>query len=108
PPLATAPNHLRDSTYDLNGNLASSIDGMGGSSRLTTTYSYNGAGWLTQTVDPRGVTANYSYDNLGRRTARWATGTVTNEDGSQQTFTQSGTTESYTSDDSANMLSATG
>ncbi|MGW8329913.1 RHS repeat-associated core domain-containing protein [Streptomyces sp. NPDC055897] len=45
------------------GLKASSKDQRG----QTTTYAYNNAGDLTQTVSPSGLTTRYTYDGLGRR-----------------------------------------
>src|SRR5207248_1160450 len=35
---------------------------------LVSTVAYNAAGWVQDTVDPRGIDSRVSYDNLGRTT----------------------------------------
>ncbi len=59
-------------TYDLNGNLATSIDGG-----VTTTYTWNARNQLTG-ISKTGFTASFTYDSFGRRTGRTVNGTVTN------------------------------
>jgi YD repeat-containing protein len=48
---------------------------------LVSSDSYNAAGWLGSSTDPRGLVEQYSYDNLGRTTqtiADYTNGTPTN------------------------------
>jgi RHS repeat-associated protein len=40
----------------------------GSATVLVTSTSYNAAGWVSSTTDPRGIVTNYYYDNLGRTT----------------------------------------
>ncbi len=69
-PLNGAVNHIRNWTYDVNGRMVSSTDGVSGTP-ATTTYGYNQAGWLKWVGDPRNYSLCYVYDNAGERTERY-------------------------------------
>jgi RHS repeat-associated protein len=89
-PMSSTQNLVRDWTYDTSGRLASYADAKG-----TTTYSYGAGDFLESVADPRSLTLKFEYDNLGRRSRRYAlSGANTVDD---QTFTY---------DLAGNMLSA--
>ncbi|MEO8344112.1 MAG: RHS repeat-associated core domain-containing protein [Betaproteobacteria bacterium] len=78
----------------------------------TTTYVYDAAGRLAQTIHPDGTSATQTYDVLGRRSS------MTNEDGQTQSYTFDGLgrltaasgvggTASYSYDEAGNLLSET-
>jgi RHS repeat-associated protein len=88
-PLTSSLTHVRNWTYDQSGRMASFLE-----NGTTTTYSYGAGNQLEQVGDPRGITLRFEYDNLGRRTRRYALAPGVTDD---QTF-------SY--DQSGNVLSA--
>lgn len=51
-------------TYDIKGNVLTSTQVINGTS-YTTTSEYNNLGWLTQTIDPNGISTEYIYDDSG-------------------------------------------
>jgi RHS repeat-associated protein len=70
----------------------------GSATVLVTSYSYNAAGWLDTTTDPRGIASRTFYDNLGRvvKTVQdYTTGTPTSS---------SDKTTEYTYDGDGNVL----
>jgi RHS repeat-associated protein len=84
----TDPNgRVRDFTFDLLGQAstytetraAGYVCPRSGTNVCVTTYHYNGFGELTSADDPRNITLNFVYDNLGRRTQRSAGGGVDQE-----------------------------
>jgi RHS repeat-associated protein len=69
---------------------------------LVTSYEYNGAGWVEDTVDPRGIDTRTEYDGLGRTTRtiqNYTDGVPTNS---------SNRTTAYTYDGDDNRLTVTG
>jgi RHS repeat-associated protein len=79
-PMSSTQNLVRNWTYDTSGRVASYADAKG-----TTTYSYGAGDQLESVADPRNLTLKFEYDNLGRRTRRYAlSGGNTIDD---QTFT---------------------
>jgi RHS repeat-associated protein len=60
---------------------------------LVTSYTYNPAGWLDETTDPRGIIAKNDYDNLGRTVATiadYTDGTPTDSTNQTTDFTYDG------------------
>jgi YD repeat-containing protein len=60
---------------------------------LVTGYGYNGAGWVQDTTDPRGLDTRDTYDNLGRVTKEvqdYTDGTVTAETNATTEYTYDG------------------
>jgi len=60
---------------------------------LVTSYTYNSAGWVSVTTDPRGIATNDYYDNLGRLTKEiedYTDGTVTNNTNKTTEYTYDG------------------
>jgi YD repeat-containing protein len=108
-PMSATQNLVRNWTYDTSGRVASYADAKG-----TTTYGYGAGDQLESVADPRNLTLKFEYDNLGRRTRRYAlSGGNTVDD---QTFTydlagdmltakvvSSGTTISMDYDDDARL-----
>lgn len=69
PPSGATPT---TTTTDVHGRITALTQHLGVNAevsvpRSTTTYTYNPAGFLTQTVDPKGNTWTYSYDVQGNR-----------------------------------------
>jgi RHS repeat-associated protein len=89
-PMSSTQNLVRNWTYDTSGRLASYADAKG-----TTTYSYGAGNQLETVADPRNLTLKFEYDNLGRRTRRYAlSGGNTVDD------------QTFTNDLAGNMLTA--
>lgn len=78
-PMSSTQNLVRNWTYDTSGRLATYADTKG-----TTTYTYGAANQLESVADPRNLTLKFEYDNLNRRTRRYAISGGTVDD---QTFT---------------------
>jgi RHS repeat-associated protein len=68
---------------------------------LVTSYTYNVAGWVEDTVDPRGIDMHTAYDALGRTTE-----TIANYTGNPETNNSDVTTE-YTYDGDNHVLTLT-
>jgi RHS repeat-associated protein len=79
-PISSTQTLVRNWTYDTSGRLATYADTKG-----TTTYSHGAGDQLESVADPRNLTLKFEYDNLSRRTRRYAlSGGNTIDD---QTFT---------------------
>lgn len=78
-PMSSSQAIVRNWTYSTDGLVASHADTKG-----TTTYAYGAGDFLEQVGDPRGLTLNFEYDNLGRRTRRY--GVVGGNTQDDQTF----------------------
>jgi len=89
-PMSSTQNLVRNWTYDTSGRLASYADAKG-----TTTYSYGAANQLESVADPRNLTLKFEYDNLSRRTRRYALSGGNTVDG-----------QTFTNDLAGNMLAA--
>jgi len=65
------PNHTTTYQYDKLGRITAMIqaepDGLGLSTRPTTTYTYDANGNLVSVTDPRGFTTEYAYDEQNRK-----------------------------------------
>jgi RHS repeat-associated protein len=90
-PMSSSQSLVRNWSFDPVNRTSSYADARG-----TTTFTANPAGWTEQVADPRGITLRFEYDNLGRRTRRYATSGLGTQD--DQTF-------SY--DLAGNLLAAT-
>lgn len=66
-PLSTTQNLVRNWMYDPTNRTSTYADSAG-----TATSSHDISGMVTSISDPRGITLNLEYDNLGRRTRRYA------------------------------------
>jgi RHS repeat-associated protein len=89
-PMSSTQNLVRNWTYDTSGREASYVDAKG-----TTTFSYGAGNQLESVADPRNLTLKFEYDNLGRRTRRYAlSGGNTIDD------------QTFTNDLAGNMLTA--
>lgn len=78
-PMSSTQSVVRNWTFDPTNRTFGYTDAKG-----TTTSTTNVAGWTEQVADPRGITLHFEYDNLGRRSRRYATAPSTQDD---QTFT---------------------
>jgi len=88
-PLTSSLTHVRNWTYDGSGRMASFVE-----NGTTTTYTYGAGNQLEQVGDPRGITLRFEYDNLGRRTRRYALAPGVTDD------------QTFSFDQSGNVLSA--
>ncbi|MGH3116169.1 MAG: RHS repeat-associated core domain-containing protein, partial [Gaiellales bacterium] len=78
-PMTTTQTMVRNWSFDTSGRMATYADARG-----TTSYDYGAGDFLESVADPRGITLSFEYDNLGRRTRRYATSGAQVQD--DQTF----------------------
>lgn len=76
-PMSSSQSLVRNWSFDPTNRTFTYADARG-----TTTSTTNLVGWTEQVADPRGTTLSFEYDNLGRRSRRYASGGT-----DDQTFT---------------------